>query len=120
MPQNYWFNLDMSVVSYNDENISLTFKDSNGDPLVITGWLNMTYKASAAWTTDVIEVAHAAMTKTSSGSGSTDRVIIPISASDSAITQGLYNHEFSVEIASQDRTIFRGTIRILDRVAEVP
>jgi len=118
--ENYWFNLDMSMVAYNDDNISLTIKDTAGDAVDVTGWADMTYKASASWTTDTIEVADAAMSQTSSGSGVTDTIVIPISASDSAIDKGVYDHEFSCAILSNDRTIFRGTIRIVERISEVP
>jgi len=118
--ENYWFDHDLSLVTYNDDNIGLVIQDSAGTAVDVTGWSNMTYKASADWTTDTIEVADAAMTQTSSGSGVTDTIVIPISSADSAISKGLYNHEFSCTIASQDRTIFRGTIRMVDRIAEVP
>jgi len=118
--ENYFFNIDMTMVAYNDENIGLTISDTTGTAVDVTGWSNMTYKASAPWTTDTIEVADAAISQTSSGSGVTDTIVIPISAAKSAISKGLYNHEFSCEIASHDRTIFRGTIRILERNAEVP
>jgi len=117
--EKYWFDIDPSLVAYNDDNISLVIKVA-GVAVDITGWSNMTYKASAPWTTDTIEVADAAMSQTSSGSGVTDTIVIPISKTDSAIDAGLYNHEFSCEIATNDRTIFRGTIRILERIAEVP
>lgn len=121
MSDNYFFELDPTMVAYNDESFALTFSDEDtGDAVDISGWTNMTYKALSTKTTDTIEVAHAAMSRTSSGSGTTDTVVIPISTSDSAITQLKYNHEFSVEIAGQKRTIFRGTIKILDRRAEVP
>ena len=120
MSDDYYFILDMNVVAVNDDNISLVLDDSSGNPVDVSGYTDMTYKAESDSTTDVINVAHAAMSRTSSGGGVTDTIVIPLADTDTDITPGRYNHEFSVKIAGSKRTFFRGTITILTEWAEVP
>lgn len=120
MADRYWFIYDTAIVAVNDENVSLVFDLLDGTPVDVSTWTDMTYKASSDQTTDVINVAHATMTRTSSGAGITDTIIIPFADTDTDIATGLYNHEFSVKIAGDKRTIFRGTVRILEEIAEVP
>ena len=100
----YWFTLDESVIAANDHDISMTFS-SGGSPVDVTAWANLT---------------NAAMVKSDSGSGTTDTVTIPLASTDTDIAAGRYSQEFSAEISSKDRTIFRGTIRIVAKIAEVP
>lgn len=122
MNEDYWFTRDEPIVAGNADNVGLSFADENGVAIDITGWLKMTYKAydSTGRITDAINVAHAAMTKTSSGSGVTDTVIIPFTETDTDITPGRYDQEFLVEVAGQMRTIFRGTLKIEPKIAEAP
>ena len=115
----YWFTLDESVIAANDHDISMTFS-SGGSPVDVTAWANMTYKAESDTLTDTITVANDAMVKSDSGSGTTDTVTIPLASTDTDIAAGRYSQEFSAEISSKDRTIFRGTIRIVAKIAEVP
>ena len=119
MAKNYWFEYDAPVVAADDDSISLTFKLA-GVPVDVSAWTDMTYKAESNTSTDTITVAHAAMSRTSSGAGVTDTVIIPRSTTDTDITPGRYSHAFSVKIAGQVRSIFRGTIIIAEEIAEVP
>ena len=116
---NYWFEYDTPAVAADDENLSLTFSIA-GVPVDISAWTDMTYKAESSSTVDTITVAHSAMSRTSSGAGVTDTVIIPLSTTDTDITPGRYSHAFSVKIAGQVRSIFRGTIIIAEEIAEVP
>ena len=120
MADKYWFELDHAVVAANDDTLSLTIKDILGNPVSVVGWSDMTYKASADWTTDTVLVADAAMSQTSSGTGVTDTIVMPLSTAVTDKDTGMYNHEFSCTIATQTRTIFRGTLRILTEIAEVP
>ncbi len=119
MIEDYWFCLTHSVISHNADNISLTFKDGNGDPLDISGWTRMVYRATAQHTTDTIDIPASSITLYDSGTGTTDSLLIPFSSTDTAVDQGKYSHELSVTVALQDRTIFRGTLTVLDRIATV-
>jgi len=119
---NYWFNYDISVVKADDHDIVLTFKDSAGDPVDISSWSNETYRAEAidSSNTDTIDVAAAAITASDSGTGTTDTFTIPLASTDTDITVGKYKHSFIVTVSSKDRTVFKGTIRIVENIAEVP
>jgi hypothetical protein len=121
MAENYWFTLSHAVVQADADNIQLVF-DYRGTPVDVSTWTNMTYKAEAenAWTTDVIEVADGAIVRSSSGTGVTDTITIPFSVTDTAKDKGRYNHSFGLTVNSQNRTIFRGTIKIVDEIAEIP
>ena len=122
MAENYWFIYDISVVKADDHDIVLTFKDAAGAAVDITAWSNETYKAESidSDNTDTIAVAAAAITKSDSGTGTTDTFTIPLASTDTDITIGKYKHSFIVTVSSKDRTAFRGTINIVENIAEVP
>ena len=112
----YWASLNTEVVSGNQENLSMTFT-SGGSAVDITSW-TLSYKATAAWTDSVITVPNDSITKSDSGSGTTDTATIPLSEyQTSRMPAGRYNHEIVAVISGNTRTLFRGTLRIYERIA---
>ena len=117
---NYWPTIDASLKASDGDDIGLTFKDGSGNPLDISLWTDKVYKASGTHTTDVIDVANAAMTNTSSGTGVTDTIVIPRSYIATDIDPGKYTHEFRAKVSGVPRTIFDGTLVVVATIATVP
>jgi hypothetical protein len=112
--RNYWFQYDYELVAGDDEAFTLTFS-TGGIAEDISGW-TFTYYADADWnSTETISVADAAMTKSDSGTGVTDTLSIPITDTQSDITKGKYDHSLTALVPTDKRSIFRGTLRILEK-----
>ena len=113
---NTWGTIVDTQVVGSDDQITLTFS-FGGSATDISTW-TFTYRAEAlnAWTADVVDVADGAMTKSDSGTGTTDRLTIPISAAASAVDAGIYTQEILAVISSERIPLFRGTRRFIEKV----
>lgn len=112
----YWGTLNTEVVQANQENIILTFS-SGGDPVDISTW-TFTLKATAAWTDSTVTVPNDSTTQSDSGTGTTDTVTIPLSEyQTNRLPAGKYNQEIVAVINGDTRTLFRGTLRVYDKIA---
>ena len=115
----YWAQLDTSLVSGDSTSIALTFTDEAGAAVPIPTW-TFYYKAVKVDDSSVtITVADAAMTKSDSGTGYTDTVLIPLDNSVTAVAGGRYNQEIAVKISSEPHTIFKGTLNVVSRLTTV-
>jgi hypothetical protein len=115
----YWFSLDSDLMTEDSVNITLTFSNaSGGSPIDISAW-TFYYKAEERGGTDTITVADGSMTKSDSGTGTTDTVTIPLDNSISGVTAGRYDQEIAVVISSEPTVIARGTLTIPQRLTTV-
>lgn len=109
----YAFQLDS--VGYKDDTgfkIALTFSDaSTGSATDISSW-TFAYEANQQDPsgTGNVAVADGAMTKSDSGTGTTDTVTIPISFA--SLTEGRYNQHLRVTVDALITTIGYGTLEI--------
>jgi hypothetical protein len=109
----YWFDLDWAIVSGDDFSATLTWALADGTAVDISSW-SFSYEANevSGSGTAGITVADGAMTKSNSGSGVVDTVTIPLSATDTAKTDGRYAHDLKVTIGTDATTVARGTLEI--------
>jgi len=113
----YWAALNTEVVQGNQENITLTFT-SGGSAVDISAW-TFSFKANASWTDSVITVPNDSTTQSDSGSGTTDTVTIPLSEYGTGrLPAGRYNQEIVAVISGDTRTLFRGTLRVYEKIVE--
>lgn len=119
MADQYWATIDDQVVAADDHKLSLTFS-SGGVATDISGWTFQYLANSGGWTTDTISIADGTMTKTDSGSGTTDTINIIFSDTVTDVDPGKYRHSLVAQVPTDDRTIFRGTLRVHEKRAEVP
>lgn len=113
----YWASLNTEVVQANQENIILTFT-SGGSAVDISTW-SFSYKAAAAWTDSLVVVPDDSTTQSDSGSGTTDTVTIPLSEYQTdRLPAGKYNQEIVAVINGDTRTLFRGTLRVYEKIVE--
>lgn len=112
----YWFTLDTDLVKGDTRTITMTFAEADGTPVVISSW-TFYYKAvKVDDATAALTVADAAMTKSDSGSGSTDTITIPLDNSATAnLSAGRYRQEVAVKIATEPTVIAKGTLNVVDR-----
>ena len=110
--RDYWFERNADVVAADADGITLIFK-VGGVPEDISGW-TFTYGATADWTVDTIAVADGAMTKSASLGVVTDTVHVPLSVTDTDIDFGKYDEALVVLAPTDKRTVFRGTINIVE------
>ena len=110
----YGFPLEFSVVRGDDFSFSLTWETTAGGAVDISAWV-FAYEANedAVGGTGNIVVADAAMTKSDSGTGTTDTVTIPLSSTDTVVTEGRYKHDLTATVGSDKTTVARGTLTIL-------
>ena len=111
----YWFLLDSKVVRGDDFTITMTFSDTAGAAVDISSW-TFAYEANERSSgAATITVADGAMTKSNSGSGVVDTVAIPLSDTDTNKTEGRYDQDVKVTLATGEKTtIARGTLTIYD------
>ena len=109
----YWFDLDWAVVKGDDFSASLTWATQAGVAVDISAWV-FSYEANEVSSsgTGNITVADGAMTKSDSGSGVTDTVTIPLSDTDTAVTEGRYTHDIKAAVGTDETTVARGTLEI--------
>ena len=113
----YWGTLNTEVVQANQENIVLTFT-SGGSAVDISSW-TFKYKATATWTDSTCSVPNDSTSQSDSGSGTTDTVTIPLSEYQTGrLPAGKYTQEIVAVISGDTRTLFRGTLRVYEKVAE--
>lgn len=108
----YWFDLDTQVVRGDDFTMSLTWALANGTPVDISAW-TFAYEANEkSGSGGNIVVADGAMTKSNSGSGVIDTVSIPLSDTDTAVTEGRYEQDITALVGADTTTVARGTLTI--------
>ena len=110
----YGFDLDFAIVRGDDFSFTMTWDTVAGVPVDISAWV-FAYEANEkSGGTGNIAVADGAMTKSDSGSGTTDSVTIPLSSSDTAVNEGRYGHDVTATIGSDRVTVAGGTLTIKD------
>ena len=113
----YWGTLNTEVVQGNQENIILTFT-SGGTAVDISAW-TFEYKATAAWTDSTVTVPNDSTTQGDSGSGTQDRVTIPLSEYQTdRLPAGRYTQEINAVISGDTRTLFRGALTVRQKIVD--
>jgi len=109
----YWFDLDWQIVRGDDFSASLTWALANGTAVDISAW-TFAYEANETSGTGTgnITVADGAMTKSNSGSGVVDTVTIPLTDTDTTVTEGRYAHDITAVVGTDTNTVARGTLEI--------
>jgi hypothetical protein len=115
-----FFDDDIEIVAGDNHSFSLTMKTLAGAPVNVSAW-DVYYKAEARDTnnTDTISVAPAAVTFSDSGTGTVDTFTIPLSASDTTVAKGFYDHEIAIKRQGLIETLTKGTLSVLKRLTAV-
>ena len=108
--------MDIELVRTDIDGRAFVFSDaSTGNPIDISTW-TFSFKANEidqSGTPDTISIPDSAMTKSNSGLGTTDRLDIPFSISDTTVNEGRYRYDVQATTAAGPETIFRGTLTII-------
>jgi len=109
----YAFDLDFGVFRGDDFSFTMTWETTAGVAVDISAWA-FAYEANekASGGTGNIVVADAAMTKSDSGSGTTDSISIPLTSTNTDISEGRYGQDVTVTVGSDRTTVASGTLTI--------
>jgi len=111
----YWAETDMELVRGDDFTVTQTWALQAGTAVDISAW---TFKFEAneisnrATTPGNIVVLNGAMTKSDSGSGTTDTVSIPLSDTATDVNEGRYAYDITAVVGTDTTTVFRGTLTV--------
>jgi len=117
----YWASRDIEVVRQDDLSLSYVVTDGDtGLPIDVTNW-DVYFKAAASsgHSTDTIVVAPGSVTKSNSGTGTTDTFTIILTSTLTDVDYGRYIFDIAVDTGSEEKVLKRGTLTVYDRETAV-
>lgn len=111
----YFYKADITIVRGDDFTLTQIW-DVNGTAVDISSWVfafEANEKSTRATSPGNIVIADAAMTKSDSGTGVTDKLTIPFTDTETAENEGRYAYDIKATIGTDEVTYARGTLTIL-------